>query len=83
MVGHTPHINLAMSDFGSNNGKMLYFFPAHGSHVLQPLDVSDFGKLKKAGIIPLKVLDHNTNLPSPEINSFHIRLCLEDCYRVL
>ena len=48
MDGHTSHINISVSDFCRNHGIILYCFPAHGSHVLQPLDVSVFGPLKKA-----------------------------------
>ena len=45
--GHTSHINLAVADFCRENNIILYCFPAHASHVLQPLDVSVFGPLKK------------------------------------
>ena len=45
--GHTSHINLAVADFCVENDIILYCFPPHASHVLQPLDVSVFGPLKK------------------------------------
>ena len=45
--GHTSHINLAIADFCAENNIILYCFPAHASHILQPLDVSVFGPLKK------------------------------------
>ena len=45
--GHTSHLNLAVSDFCAENDIILYCFPAHSSHVLQPMDVTVFGPLKK------------------------------------
>lgn len=48
MDGHTSHINYTVSDFCMTHGIILYCFPAHASHILQPLDVSVFGPLKKA-----------------------------------
>ena len=47
MDGHTSHINIAVSDFCKEHQIILYCFPAHASHVLQPLDVCVFGPLKK------------------------------------
>ena len=45
--GHTAHINIAVSDFCRDHDIILFFFPAHASHLIQPLDVSVFGPLKK------------------------------------
>ena len=45
--GYTSHINLAVADFCRENNIILYCFPAHASHIMQPLDVSVFGPLKK------------------------------------
>lgn len=45
--GHTSHINLPVSEFCRNHNIILYCFPAHASHILQPLDVTVFGPLKK------------------------------------
>ena len=47
MDGHASHINLAVSTFCREKDIILYCFPAHASHVLQPLDVSVYGPLKK------------------------------------
>ena len=38
------HINI--SEFCRNNGIILHCFPAHASHLMQPLDVSVYGPLK-------------------------------------
>ena len=48
MDGHSAHINIAVSDFCRDNGIILYCFPAHASHALQPLDVSVFGPMKRS-----------------------------------
>ena len=45
--GHISHINLAVSDFCRDNNIIIYCFPAHASHVMQPLDIAVFGPLKK------------------------------------
>ena len=47
MDGHASHINLAVSSFCRENNIILYCFPPHASHVIQPLDVSVYGPLKK------------------------------------
>ena len=47
MDGHAAHCNIAVSDFCRANGIIMYLFPPHASHALQPLDVSVFGPLKK------------------------------------
>ena len=44
---HTSHINLAVADFCVEHNIILYCFPPHASHVLQPLDVAVFGPVKK------------------------------------
>ena len=47
MDGHTSHINVAISDFARDKNIILYMFPPHASHLLQPLDVAVYGPLKK------------------------------------
>ena len=47
MDGHTSHINMPISEYCKTNNIILYCFPPHASHILQPLDVSVFGPLKK------------------------------------
>ena len=45
--GHSSHNNEAVSEFRLNRQIILYCFPGHSSHILQPLDVTVFGPLKK------------------------------------
>ena len=47
MDGHTSHINVAVSELCRENDIILYCFPPHASHLMQPLDVSVYGPLKK------------------------------------
>ena len=47
MDGHTSHINLAIATFCKENHIILYIFPPHASHIMQPLDVAVYGPLKK------------------------------------
>lgn len=47
MDGHTSHINIAVSSFCREHDIILYCFPPHASHIMQPLDVSVYGPLKK------------------------------------
>ena len=47
MDGHASHINLAVSSFCRENNIILYSFPPHASHVIQPLDVTVYGPLNK------------------------------------
>lgn len=44
--GHNSHTSLAFTEFAEKNGIVLLCFPAHATHLLQPLDVSIFGPLK-------------------------------------
>ena len=44
--GHTSHTSLALTEFAEKNHIVLLCFPAHATHLLQPLDVSIFGPLK-------------------------------------
>ena len=48
MDGHTSHVNVAVSEFCREKKVILFCFPPHASHLMQPLDVSVFGPLKKA-----------------------------------
>lgn len=45
--GHTSHISLEVSKLCNDEGIILYCLLEHGSHILQPCDVSLFGPLKK------------------------------------
>ena len=47
MDNHSSHINLATVEFCINHKIILYCFPPHASHVMQPLDICVFGPLKK------------------------------------
>ena len=44
--GHDSHVNFALSEVAHNNGVILYLFPPHCTHVLQPCDVSLFKSMK-------------------------------------
>ena len=44
--GHTSHINVSVSDFCRDKNIILFCFPAHASHLIQPLDVTVYGPLK-------------------------------------
>ena len=48
MDGHSTHINIAVTEFCIQHKIILRCFPAHASHILQPLDVAVFGPLKKS-----------------------------------
>ena len=45
--GHSSHVGLAMSEFCRKNNIILYCFPPHASHIIQPLDICVYGPLKK------------------------------------
>ena len=45
--GHSSHYTLPVSDFCRDHDIIVYLLPPHASHILQPLDVSVFGPLKK------------------------------------
>ena len=47
MDGYSSHINLAISEFCCNNDIILYCFPHHASHIIQPLDISCLWSTKK------------------------------------
>ncbi|XP_033106069.1 uncharacterized protein LOC117108217 [Anneissia japonica] len=44
--GHASHLNIETAKFCRDNKIILYCFPSHCSHILQPLDLSVFGSLK-------------------------------------
>ncbi|SPO49284.1 uncharacterized protein PSANT_06975 [Moesziomyces antarcticus] len=44
--GHNSHTSLAFTEFAERNNIILLCFPAHATHLLQPLDVAIFGSLK-------------------------------------
>ena len=44
--GHKSHITLDLVDLARNSGVVLFCFPPHTTHALQPLDVSVFKALK-------------------------------------
>ncbi|PIK54125.1 hypothetical protein BSL78_08966 [Apostichopus japonicus] len=46
MDGHRSHINLETANFCSENKVILFCFPAHASHILQPCDLSLFKSVK-------------------------------------
>ena len=63
MDGHTSHINLCVSEFYIDHGIILYCFPPHASHILQPLDVTVFGPLKKQWNKSIDVFKEEFKIP--------------------
>ena len=47
MDGHTSHLSYFVVKCAQENNVILFCFPLHNSHILQPLDVSVFGPLKQ------------------------------------
>ena len=45
--GHISHMSLPVAEFCRDHGIILYCFPLHASHIIQPLDVTVFGPVKK------------------------------------
>lgn len=45
--GHNSHLSIEFAEFAEQNNMILFCFPPHTTHLLQPLDVSIFGPLKK------------------------------------
>ena len=45
--GHISHMSLPVAEFCRDHGIILYCFPPHASHIIQPLDVTVFGPVKK------------------------------------
>lgn len=46
--GHRSHVSLETAKLCAENGVVLYCFPAHASHIIQPCDLTLFGSLKSA-----------------------------------
>ncbi|CAK1592219.1 unnamed protein product [Parnassius mnemosyne] len=44
---HESHISIKIIELAKNNGIVMFTFPPHTSHKLQPLDRTVFGPLKK------------------------------------
>ena len=47
MDGHSSHLSYSAVKCAQENNVILFCFPPHTSHILQPLDVSVFGPLKQ------------------------------------
>jgi hypothetical protein len=45
--GHTSHTNIELIVTARHNNVEVICLPSHSSHILQPLDISIFGPLKK------------------------------------
>lgn len=72
MDGHTAHINIAVSEFCMEHGIILYCFPAHASHILQPLDISVFGPLKKEWNRQIESFRAEFNVPMSRLHFFRV-----------
>lgn len=68
--GHTSHINVAVSEFCWQRKIILYCFPAHASHILQPLDVTVFGPLKKLWNKAIDEFKEEFKMPMTKANFF-------------
>ena len=45
--GHWSHVNISVSEFCFYHDIILYLLPPHSSHIIQTLDITCFGPLKK------------------------------------
>ena len=72
MDEHLAHINIAVSDFCRDNGIILYCFPAHASHALQPLDVSVFGPMKRSWNKNVQDFHSKNRIPMTNAHFFHV-----------
>ena len=48
MDNHSSHINPAVVEYCIDHKIILFCFPPHASHIIQPLDISVFGPLKRS-----------------------------------
>jgi len=48
LYGHVPHINYKFLKYSEQNDIIVFCFPAHSTHLLQPLDVVLFSALQNA-----------------------------------
>ena len=73
MDGHSSHMNVSVSEFCQNNGIILHCFPAHASHLMQPLDVSVYGPLKTYWNEALKDFSNQfPNMAMTKVNFFSV-----------
>ena len=70
--GHTSHINIAVAEFCIDKGIILFCFPAHASHILQPLDVSVFGPMKKTWNSELEAFHKEHRIPMARKHFFKV-----------
>ena len=70
--GHTSHINLAVAEFCRDKNIILYCFPPHASHILQPLDVAVFGPLKKSWNASIEDFKNKYQAPVTKKNFFQV-----------
>ena len=68
--GHTSHLNVAVSEFCQERQIILYCLPPHASHILQPLDVSVFGPLKKLWNKAIDDFKEEFKMPMTKANFF-------------
>lgn len=45
--GHRSHVSVDLIEWAKEQGIIIFFLPAHTSHILQPMDVSCYGPLEK------------------------------------
>lgn len=72
MDGHSSHINVAVAEFCRDHQIILYCFPAHASHVIQPLDICVYGPLKKKWNSAVKQFQIKYNQMMSKANFFPV-----------
>lgn len=60
--GHKAHVTLDVIELAARNNILVFCLPAHASHLLQPLDLSLFGLLKKGQIRACAAFHHLTSV---------------------
>ena len=60
--GHKAHVTKDVIELAVRNNVLVFCLPAHASHLLQPLDLSLFGPLKKGWIKACAAFHHLTSV---------------------
>ena len=72
MDGHSAQVNITLSEFCRANKIILYCLPPHASHILQPLDISVYGPLKKQWSISINNFQRKFHQTVSRANFFPI-----------
>ena len=68
--GHASHVSLSLIEWAKEHNIILFLFPPHCSHILQPLDIGCFGPLER--IYNKECLSYLRNHPGQVINRLNI-----------